>query len=202
MEITAEIFLRESLPWSERLLLAARRMAAAVMPGLAASQSELERRFESIISSCGRLIAGICLSFARSQDDFDDLRQDAMLNIWRGLPKFREESTLTTWIYRVTLNSCVSYQRKSSRKQEVSLQDLYSELYDNSSPEEVEMYATMYRLIGELAPIDRSVTMMWLDGKSYEEIAEVIGISRNGIASRLKRSKDRLAAMYDRLQDA
>ena len=64
------------------------------------------------------------------------------------------------------------------------------------------MYATMYRLIGELAPIDRSVTMMWLDGKSYEEIAEVIGISRNGIASRLKRSKDRLAAMYDRLQDA
>ena len=61
--------------------------------------------------SYDNLIAGICLSFARSKEDFEDLRQDAYLNIWRGLGRFRAERAISTWIYRVTFNTCVSSQR-------------------------------------------------------------------------------------------
>ena len=74
------------------------------------------------------------------------------------------------------------------------------ELYDNSQAEEIEQYSLMYRLIGMLKPIDKSIILMWLDGNSYDDIADVVGLSRNAVASRLKRAKDSLASMYENIK--
>lgn len=158
---------------------------------------ERTRLFESVMQRHYGLISSICLSFARTPEDFEDLRQNALLNIWRGLSEFRKDSELTTWLYRVTLNSCVSATRRDAKVSAMSMADLYAELYDNSSPEELERFRIMYELIGRLKPIDKSVILMWLDNKKYEEIAAVVGLTRDAIASRIKRAKDRLAEMYE-----
>ena len=155
-----------------------------------------EHVFFDVTERHGRLIAGICLSFAESKEDFEDLRQDVLLNIWRGLRNFRNESSGSTWIYRVTLNTCVSFSRKARRKDEISMNELYAELYDTSSIEDIERYRIMYDLVGKLKPVDRSVMLMWLQGKTYEEISAVVGLSRDGVASRLKRARDRLSEIY------
>lgn len=182
------------LPWHIRLRLALMRVASAIT-GTDREESR-ETLFAGITRDYSRLIAGICLSFARSREDFDDLRQDTFLNIWKGLGNFRRDSSISTWIYRVTLNTCVSFQRKSSRKDNLSTDDLYAELYDNSSPEDMENYRLMYRLIGELKPLDKSIILMWLDSKSYEEIADVTGLTRNAVSLRLKRAKEHLSDIY------
>ena len=181
-------------PGSLRQRLRQLMSAIGLTDGRSAQQ---QRLFDEITVRYDNLIAGICLSFARSKEDFEDLRQDAYLNIWRGLGRFRAESAISTWIYRVTFNTCVSSQRKSAQTEEVSLRELYDELYCGNDDASTARYIQMYRLIGRLKPIDKSIMLMWLDEKSYDEIADVVGLSRNAVGLRIKRAKDQLAEMYD-----
>ena len=180
------------LPLRIRVSIAFHRLVAMVSND---EQTDRATRFYAIIKHYNALIAKICLSFSLCREDFEDLRQDVFLNIWKGLRDFRDESAVSTWIYRVALNTCVTFMRKSRQRDEVSMHELVNELYDTSSPEDVERYRLMYRLIERLKPLDRSVVMMWLDGRSYEEIAAVVGVSRDSVASRLKRSRDRLVQL-------
>ena len=176
-----------------------RRLAAlfmAAVSGDLAGRREAERMFDELVRTRGSLVASICLSFSRTKEDFEDLRQDALLNIWQGLAGFRGESLPSTWVYRVTLNTCVSFKRKNrvSERQQEAFAEFYRELFDESRADRLARYEQMYRLIARLKPIDKSVLLMWLDDKKYEEIAEVIGLSRDAVAARLKRIRDRLAA--------
>ena len=73
---------------------------------------DLKRSFEETIRRYDGVIRKVCYFYAADLADFDDLRQEALVNLWRGFPRFRGEASLSTWIYRVTLNSCVSFFRK------------------------------------------------------------------------------------------
>lgn len=184
------------LPLKLRLRMFASRLMGAA--GLDSGRRSIaETRFMEITRSQGNLIASICLSFAERREEFEDLRQDALLNIWRGIDSFREDCSLSTWVYRVTLNTCVTFQRKKKpgANEAETFNEFYRELFDDSTAEDIERYELMYRLIARLSPLDKSVLLMWLDDKSYDEITEVTGMSRNAVASRLKRAKDRLADM-------
>lgn len=178
-----------------RMRMLVERVREAVRP--ASDRRQAKSRFMDISRRQGSLISSICLSFARSKEEFEDLRQETLLNIWRGLDNFREFSTTSTWVYRVTLNTCVSSMRKSkvSERQTEAFNEFYRQLFDTSTEQDIQRYELMYSLIAKLPPIDKSVLLMWLDDKPYEEIAEVMGLSRNAVASRLKRARDRLAAM-------
>lgn len=182
------------LPLAVRLRLFAARVVALVQGDTEGLRST-EARFNEMLHTNNSLIASICLSFSRTKEDFEDLRQDSLVNIWNGINSFRGESLPSTWIYRVVLNTCVSYERKRQvgKKRAAIFNEFYRELFDESSHEDQERYEQMYRLIATLPPIDKSILLMWLDEKKYEEIAEVIGLSRDAVASRLKRTKDRLA---------
>lgn len=181
-------------------MLASRLMA--IVTGDTDSMRQAGERFAEITATQGNLIASICLSFARTREEFEDLRQDALLNIWHGLAGFRSESAASTWVYRVTLNTCVSYKRRSrvSERQAEAFDEFYRDLYDDATDEEQERYRLMHRLIASLRPVDRSIILLWLDDKKYEEIAEVMGLSREAVAARLKRAKDRMASMAAGMQ--
>ena len=187
--------------WRRRVGQRLLRMAAVAEAVVPERVKNRERMFAELSRDYAGLIAGICLSFARSEEDFQDLRQDTFLNIWNGLAAFRRDSSLSTWIYRVTLNTCVSSQRKKTRREEVQMDELYATLYEDSPTEEIERYKLMYRLIGMLSPLDKSIVLMWIDGKSYEEIRSVTGLSRDSVASRLKRAKGKLADFYNKVKN-
>ena len=173
------------------------RMLMTAIPGDArADQRELEARFTALIRKEESLISAICFSYSGSVAEYDDLRQDALINIWRGLPDFKEESSSRTWLYRVVLNSCVSTIRKQMRHSKAtrSLEELYDILADEE-PYDRERIETLHRLIGKLNAIDKAIVLLWLDEASYDEIANVMGMPRNTIATRLHRIKDRLARL-------
>ena len=154
---------------------------------------EREVAFENIVRDYSLMITKLCYHFATDMAELKDFRQEVLLNVWLGWDKFRMQSKLSTWIYRVCFNTCITYQRKNRlRKNEIplpSVLEIEDEQFDMSKYEE------MHRLIGKLGNEDKAIILMWLDENSYDEIAEVVGLKRNTVATRLKRIKEKLIKM-------
>ena len=139
--------------------------------------------------------------YARSGDEFKELFQEVQINLWQSMDKFMGLSAQSTWIYRVSINTCISCYRRNKRHEgAMSLDDdNMRELADSATDdqEHARCLKEMYELINKLPALDRAIVMMWLDEKSYQEIADVTGQTRTNVASRLNRCKQRLARMSD-----
>ncbi len=159
-----------------------------------AEGKDAEGEMRRLMERYGDTINGICYSFAGREREFADLRQDALVNLWRGLRSFRGESDLRTWVYRVTLNSCVSVCRRGMAALPTVGLDVVGERADPAG-EEMEQARWVRSLIGRLEATDRAIILMWLDDLSYDEISDVMGMNRNTVASRVRRIKEKLHNM-------
>ena len=152
-----------------------------------------EVAFENIIKEYSLLITKVCYYFATDITELKDFRQEVLLNVWLGWDKFKMQSKLSTWIYRVCFNTCITFQRKNKqRKNEIPLPGVL-EIEDEQF--DLAKYEEMHRLIGKLGSEDKAIILMWLDENSYDEIAEVVGLKRNTVATRIKRIKEKLIQM-------
>ncbi len=156
-------------------------------------KNNLERQFQDVIEQNGSVIKKVCYMYATDSDHFKDLYQESLINIWQGLKNFRGDSKISTWIYRTCLNTCISYFRKNGKNDNAeSLDTLFVDVADENS-DHLANLKEMYRLISKLRKLDKAIIMLWLDEKQYDEIAEITGLSRNNVASRLRRIKESLA---------
>ena len=163
--------------------------------GILSSSSEERSFFLSLMRQYDPLIRRIAFSYSDTREEFEDLRQDILLNIWKGIAGFRHDSSPSTWIWRVALNTCVSTIRSrrhsvSAARDESLLRTVAAEEADE---EKIEMLDLLHRAISRLSPDDKAIITMWLDEKSYEEIAELMGMNRNTVATRLRRIREHLA---------
>lgn len=152
-----------------------------------AYEESLRDKFESLAKEYDSMINRICFGFSRSAEELKDYRQDVLLNIWQSLPRFRGESTVKTWIYRIAVNTCVSTMRKEVKTHESDLPDVIDE-----SNERKMQIMELHDLISQLPQVDKAIILLWLEEFSYEEIAGIIGTGRNTVATRIKRAKDKL----------
>ncbi len=152
--------------------------------------------FRSILAEHDNLISRICLGYARVNEDFEDLRQDVYANIWTGLSSFRGDARLKTWLYRVTLNTCVSAVRRRTKAIQKIRFDEFTDIIDEDS-ERLRLLADLHETISALPHIDKAIVLMWLDEMSYDDISEVMGLKRNTIAVRLHRAKEKLKKHYN-----
>ncbi len=163
-------------------------------------QKSLATQFTEITERYSKMISRLCYFYALSDDDFKDLRQDVYANIWRGLPDFRGDSGYSTWIYRICLNTCVSTYRKSRVRYELpmtdSVADRIGEIPESDSYDDDEI-EILYRAIADLDPLEKAIVMMWMDDKSYDEIAEVMDMKRNTVATRIRRAKEKTSRKFN-----
>ncbi|MDE5970860.1 MAG: sigma-70 family RNA polymerase sigma factor [Muribaculaceae bacterium] len=157
------------------------------------SEAELRCRFNGIVAQYDSMIAKICFGYARNREELEDLHQDTLINIWQGLERFRGDSDIRTWIYRVTLNTCVSTIRRRREIPESDRIELYGIIDD--SDERRRMIAELHDMIACLSPVDKAIVLLWLDEFSYDEISTMVGLPRNTVATRLRRAKDKLINM-------
>jgi RNA polymerase sigma-70 factor (ECF subfamily) len=145
---------------------------------------------------------GLMLKVVRgcaAPQDQDDLFQDVLLQVWLSIPAFRGEAKETTWIYRVAFNTALAWRRGERRRREGQELFLKSEAPPQVQPSHVdalaeqEIVARLYAAIRQLPKVDASLTLMHLDGLSYQEMAEVLGISENYIGVKLNRIRKELA---------
>lgn len=154
--------------------------------------SEIEKEFEATIAEHGGIITKICYYFSTDAEEYNDLRQEVLYNIWKGWNHFRNDSKISSWIYRISFNTCISFHRKTKKSKEtISIEDVIDLPYEEESSY-VDKHNSLHALIGHLKYEDRAIILMWLDEKSYEEISELMGMNRNTLAVRLKRIKEKL----------
>ena len=162
-----------------------------ILTGRDMTRESLERRFADIMRDYDSMVMRICFGYSRTAAELADLHQDALINIWQGLPGFKGDSSLKTWIYRVTLNTCVSTVRSDRRRvPQTTLEDFYN-LVDEDADRR-RLVSEMHDCISQLTPVDRAIMLLWLDDFSYDEIAATVGLGRNTVASRLRRAKEKL----------
>lgn len=133
----------------------------------------------------------VCYMFSNDEDEVSDLFQETLINLWKGFESFRHESKLSTWIYRVAMNTCISADRKKRKQGTKVPLSMDISLY-NDEDHETKQVRQLHERIQRLDLIDRALVMMWLEGMNYDEIAEVIGISVKNVGVKLVRIKEKL----------
>lgn len=156
----------------------------------------LELDFAQVVREHKGTIYTVCYMFSKDEDEVADLFQDILVNLWKGFSKFRGESNIKTWIYRVSLNTCISSDRKKKRKGETVPLDMNINLFDDSQ-EDMKQVRMLQNRISRLGPFDRAIVLLWLENLSYDEIGAVVGITAKNVSVRLFRIKEQLRNMSD-----
>ena len=142
--------------------------------------TDKEAYFARLVKEQKSTIYTVCYMFSHDEDEVNDLFQETLINLWKGLDGFREESKIGTWIYRVALNTCLLQERK--KKKEVPKVPLTMDVnfFEDDDPESKQV-RLLHQRIGKLGLVDRALVMMWLEGMSYDEIGEVMGITAQNV---------------------
>lgn len=150
----------------------------------------MEKEFVALINLHRGLIYKVCHLYGRDRGDQEDLFQEIVLQIWKAFPTFRNESRITTWMYRIALNTAISYFRKEKRmpgSQTLSSQEL--QMPDLDTNEDLEI---LHQAIQHLTQVEKAMIILYLDEKSYQEIADIMGITLSNVGVKINRIKTKL----------
>jgi len=139
------------------------------------------------------IIYKIAAIYSNDQQDKNDLVQEIIYQLWKSFDSFQKKSSLSTWIYRVTMNVGI-YHLKSSKKR-VKTVELTEEALDyrqESSADEEEKLAILKWHLQQLSPLDKGIILLYLENKSYEEIAGIVGLSPTNIGTKIYRIREKL----------
>ena len=158
---------------------------------------DIELQFTKMVKEYRKTIYTVCYFYSKDSEEVNDLYQEILINLWKGFEKFRGESSLKTWIWRVSLNTCNNQERKKkSSVQTIPLSidiDLYKD--DDTQSKQIQM---LYNRINRLDVFDRAIILLWLENMSYQDIADVVGISLSNVTTRLFRIKEQLKSMSNK----
>ena len=130
--------------------------------------------------------------FSKDTDEVNDLFQEVLVNLWKGMSSFKGQSDIRTWIYRIALNTCISMDRK--KKITTIPLSMDANLFQDQD-EDTKQVKLLHNRISKLQPFDKAIVLLWLENISYDEIGEIVGISTKNVASRLFRIKEKLRSM-------
>ena len=152
-----------------------------------------EMEFTHVVKEHKSTIYTVCYMFSNDADEVNDLFQEVLVNLWKGFDSFEGRSDLRTWVYRVSLNTCISQDRKKRRHKTIPLSMNMNPFEDQDND---SRQADMLRKrISRLGAFDRAIILLWLENMSYEEIGQVVGISTKNVSVRLYRIKEQLKNM-------
>ena len=145
--------------------------------------------FARLVREHKSTIYTVCYMFSKNEDEVKDLFQETLINMWKGIDSFREESKISTWIYRVALNTCLLQERKKKKEVKKVPLTMNVNFFEDSDANSVQV-RQLHQRIGRLGLVDRALVMMWLEGMSYDEIGAVMGISAQHVGVKLFRIKE------------
>jgi RNA polymerase sigma-70 factor (ECF subfamily) len=150
--------------------------------------------FLNIVTENQGIIHKVCGIYCDTQEDREDLFQEITAQLWRAFPTFRFESKISTWMYRVSLNTAITHFKKDKRRPDkdelnqhrIQIPDIE---YDTSYEENLKL---LHKAIEELTGVEKSIILLYLEEKKYEEIAEIVGITQNYVRVKMNRIKAKL----------
>ncbi len=156
--------------------------------------NDRETAFTELYRTYRDLVFHLCLGFVKGDTEAaHDLSQEVFINCWQAIDKFRGQASYKTWVYRITVNTCLQHLRRHRKQMRVPLSDQLP----IAAPPPTHSYQPLYQAIGQLGEVDRLVMMLVLDELSYEEIARITGLAPGTLRVRIHRIKKSLKKLLD-----
>ena len=163
-----------------------------------------EEKFKAILSDHKDKIYRLCCSYARQEEDRKDMFQNAMIKIWKNIASFKGDSSVSTWIFRITVNSCIDFKRKEKREKEILCNENISDLNLTDKNKNIEQnlitsekLKILFKFLEKLSFIDKTLMSLYLEDLNYQEIAEIIGISEKNVSVKIYRIKKTLNKYFE-----
>lgn len=151
--------------------------------------------FDSLYREFSGRIYKLCLSYAGDRLFADDLHQETWIAVWNSLPKFRGDSQIGTWIYRIAINTCLVGLKKEKPREGAS-EKILAQLVHQETEDNSKEINRLYESISQLKESDRIIITLVLEEKPYPEIAEITGITENNLRVKIHRIKKELHEIY------
>ena len=156
-----------------------------------------QQQFEVVYQQCYPMVLQMCLGFVKGdKNQANDLSQEVFINIWKALNTFKGASSYKTWVYRITVNTCLQYLRKEKKKDKSNIDKIIHRLVEEPNQKN-DQYQNLYKAIGQLSELDRLIIMMVLEEQEYDDIAEVMGIKPTNVRVKIHRIKKRLKKILE-----
>jgi len=159
-----------------------------------------ETRFKELFDKNSKNIYHLCYGYTGDSDSANDLMQETFIKVWQNLDGFRNQSQISTWIYRIAINTCLSHLRVEKRKVTDEISDFIIENTVEPISEKEEQIALLYKCISQLEENERIIITLVLDEVPYPEIANISGISEGNLRVRIHRIKHKLTDIYNRYE--
>jgi RNA polymerase sigma-70 factor (ECF subfamily) len=152
-----------------------------------------KNEFVRVIQENEALIYKVSKVYTNSREDEQDLYQEIIYQLWKSFGSFRHESKLSTWMYRIALNTAISNLNNEKRKGKfLPISDWVLNRTETDDPVREERFELLYAHIRELSTVEKGIILLYLEGKSYEEMAAITGFTTTNIGTRLGRIKQKL----------
>lgn len=151
----------------------------------------MQNSFLKIVEENQGIIYKVCKMYRDSNEDQEDLYQEIVLQLWKAYPKFQEESKVSTWMYRIALNTAIATFRKNKIKLEFK-ETISKEYHSNYTESQSENEERLFEAIRTLSKADRAFIALYLEDYSYKEIAQITGITENYVGVKISRIKEKL----------
>ncbi|GAB3935557.1 RNA polymerase sigma factor [Larkinella terrae] len=153
----------------------------------------MEKEFVILLNRHPGILYKVCSLYCQEPEDRKDLFQEIVLQLWKAFPAFKNESAITTWMYRIALNTAISNFRKRTQKpQPIAFSTSELQIPDLKDDHFEEERTQLYTAIGQLSPVEKAVITLYLDDRSYDEMATILGISKSNVGVKLNRIKLKL----------
>lgn len=161
--------------------------------------SSTENQFKDIYSNYSQKVHRLCLGYTGDTMQADDLLQEVFIKVWENLEKFRGESQMSTWIYRIAVNTCLLHLRSNKKQTKVDFEKSTLKISEETNEKENQIQL-LYKCISELNETDRLIITLLLEEVPYPEIAEVTSISEGNLRVKIHRIKQQLSTIYSKYE--
>jgi RNA polymerase sigma factor (sigma-70 family) len=164
-------------------------------------QERQKKIFEDAIEQHKGILFKVARVYCPNENDREDLIQEMMIHIWQSIPKYNDQFKLSTWLYRISLNVAISFYRKNTSRANrfIVLNEQVTEILAEDKSDSEQQLKLLEQFIYELKEIDKALMMLYLEDKSHNEIAEILGISVSNVGTKIGRIKDKLKTRFSQL---
>lgn len=163
----------------------------------------VKAQFLQLIEKNKGIIYKVARSYGKNEEDRQDLFQEIVIQLWRAFERYNDEYKLSTWMYRIALNVAISFYRKERRRMESNLpltESMADIADDNPQAEQDANIRLLQQFINELKELDKALMILYLESKSYREMAEILGITETNVATRINRAKEQLKQKFSTIK--
>jgi len=162
------------------------------------NEKDKNQRFQKLLEQHKGILLKVARTYCHQEEDRQDLIQEIRIQIWRSLDKYNDKYQISTWLYRISLNVAISFYRKNAKRYEntISLNDQVLEIKETESSENEEQLKQLMRFIYKLNDLDKALMLLYLENKNHTEIADILGISKSNVGTRIGRIKEKMKTQF------